>query len=63
MLYRMTAWRLRRFADECRRARESATDPATRKELEQFEKLFRESASDVETTRKIERGVDGRPAD
>jgi hypothetical protein len=55
MLYRMVIWRLRHFADECRRAQQSAVDPITRKELEQFEKLFQQSTSDIETARNIER--------
>lgn len=56
MLYRMVIWRLRHFADECQRARQSAVDPATRVELEQFEKLFQQSALDIETARDNERG-------
>lgn len=55
MLYRMVIWRLRHFADECQRASQSAVDPATRKELEHFEKLFQQSALEIETARDNER--------
>ncbi len=48
MFERMSVWRLRHFADECRRAREHALDPLTERELAQFEQKFRELASDVE---------------
>jgi len=55
MLYRMVIWRLRHFADECQRARHSAVDPMTRRELEQFEQLFQQSAAEIETARHNER--------
>ena len=48
MFERMSVWRLRQFADECRRAREHALDPLTARELAAFEQTFRELASDVE---------------
>lgn len=48
MFERMSVWRLRHFADECQRARNSAVDPLTREELDQFEKLFRELARDIQ---------------
>ena len=57
MLYRMVIWRLRQFADECRHAREVAVDPSTRKELEEFERLFQQSALEVESTRAMDRDV------
>lgn len=55
MLYRMVIWRLRHFADECQRAAQSAVDPATRKELEKFEKLFQQCVVEIETARDNER--------
>jgi hypothetical protein len=48
-------WRLRNFAEECQRAQESAVDPLTRRELEEFKKLFRQSALTLESAREIER--------
>jgi len=53
MPYRMVIWRLRRFAEACHRAQQSAVDPTTREELEEIEKLFQKSASDVETARHL----------
>lgn len=55
MLYRMVIWRLRQFAEKCRDARQVAVDSSTQKELEEFEKLFQQSASEVESARTIER--------
>ena len=55
MLYRMVIWRLRHFAEDCRHARQVAVDSSTQKELEEFEKLFQQSASEVESARAIER--------
>lgn len=55
MLYRMVIWRLRCFAEECRRARQTAVDPMTDNELERFERLFEQTASDIETARETER--------
>ncbi len=46
----LPVWRLRHFADECRRAREHAQDPMTFRELTEFERKFRELASELETT-------------
>lgn len=48
MFERMSVWRLRHFADECRRAVAYASDPLTQRELAAFEAKFRELASDVE---------------
>lgn len=55
MLYRMVIWRLRCFADECQHASQLAVDPATREELEHFEKLFQQSALEIDTARDNER--------
>ena len=52
MFERMSVWRLRHFADECRCAREHALDPLTASELAAFEQKFRELASDVEAAQK-----------
>ena len=51
----MSVWRLRHFADECRRARAHASDPLTVRELTEFEQKFRELASDVEAAQKVVR--------
>jgi hypothetical protein len=52
MFERMSVWRLRRFADECRNAVAHASDPLTRRELAEFESKFRELASDVEAAQR-----------
>lgn len=52
MFERMSVWRLRHFADECRRAVAHASDPLTRRELTEFEAKFRELASDVEAAQR-----------
>lgn len=52
MFERMSVWRLRHFADECRRAVAHASDPLTRRELAEFEAKFRELASDVEAVQR-----------
>ena len=46
----ISIYRLRHFADECRRARAHASDPLTEKELAEFEQKFRDLAADVEAT-------------
>jgi hypothetical protein len=48
MFERMSVWRLRHFANECRRGHALASDPLTQRELAEFEAKFRELASDVE---------------
>lgn len=50
MFERMSVWRLHRFADECRRARNHASDPLTRRELAEFEAKFLELAAEVESS-------------
>lgn len=52
MFERMSVWRLRHFADECRSAVANSSDPLTRRELAEFEAKFRELASDVETAQR-----------
>lgn len=52
MFERMSVWRLRHFADECRRALAHASDPLTQRELAEFEAKFRELASDVEAAQR-----------
>jgi len=52
MFERMSVWRLRHFADECRTALAYATDPLTQRELAEFEAKFRELASDVEASQR-----------
>ena len=44
MFERMSVWRLRYFADECRSALQHTTDPLTQRELAAFEAKFRELA-------------------
>lgn len=55
MFERMSVWRLRHFADECRRAVAYASDPLTQRELAAFEAKFRELASDVEAAQNTTR--------
>ena len=50
MLETLSIWRLRHFADECRRARENTRDPLTVRELAEFERKFRELAAEVEAS-------------
>ena len=50
MLETLSIWRLRHFADECRRARENTQDPLTVRELAEFERKFRELAAEVEAS-------------
>ncbi len=50
MFDNLSVWRLRHFADECRRARENTHDPMTMRELAEFERKFRELASEMEAT-------------
>jgi hypothetical protein len=49
MFDKLSVWRLRHFADECRRARELSLDPMTMRELAEFEHKFRELATELET--------------
>ena len=46
----LSIWRLRHFADECRRAKEHTHDPLTVRELTEFERKFRELAAEVEAS-------------
>jgi len=46
----LSIWRLRHFADECRRACENTQDPLTVRELTEFERKFRELAAEVEAS-------------
>ena len=39
--------RLKHFVEECRHAKQSAIDPLTQKELDHFERLFQQRASEV----------------
>ena len=45
---KISVLRLQHFADECRRAREHAQDSMTFRELAEFERKFRELASELE---------------
>jgi hypothetical protein len=47
MFERMAIRRLLRYADECRRAKDSASDPSTERELREFERLFQAQACEL----------------
>ena len=59
--HEISLWRLRNLERECQRARNEATDPATRRELRQWEAIIRNRAEEIEQTDRLLGPVTPRP--
>jgi len=51
--HEISLWRLRNLERECQRARNEATDPATRREFRQWEAIIRDRAEEIERTDRL----------